>query len=60
MTRYFDKYPMTLQDLIDRGFALDKPIALSDPDTYWILRPIFIEYEDEILVTSDYDRVVRK
>lgn len=54
MKHYSTAPLLTIQDLINAGFPLNKPIILQDPDTYWILAPTFTQDDEHIIVTSDY------
>lgn len=46
---------MTLQDLINQGFPLDKHFILQDPDTWWLLTPTFRFDEEHIVISADYN-----
>jgi hypothetical protein len=45
---------LTITDLIQAGFPTDKPIILQDPDTDWILVPVFSFDDEHVIVSGDY------
>lgn len=60
MIRMYDKLKfITIQDLLDMGYPVDKPMILIDPDTEWRMYPMFIEDAEEIFITADYGRLTK-
>lgn len=54
MTKFINKQGTTIQDLIDAGFPLDRPLQFVDPDTEYLLIPHFLLDEEVIAIMSDY------